>query len=362
MASQLLVERELERVKEQREELRRYVSNARATSSVLDEMSKSVSHDAMLPLFPIGDKRTNLVAPAGYVRGRFVHTNEVLVSLGGGYYAEMSASRASEHITRRVEQPGGSVVESLELVEKTCDELNIRRDVSALAVQLQEMREASQLQDDTDTVTAVGNEGDDDDIDDDDVDVKSQEVLHSETETRQVMEKEKRKKKKEEEEEERARVGITGGEMYMSEAEYAAREREFAEVRKREADEERVASSSGGQVHGTSDKTANTLMEKLNDLARLERMYYEKQEDGSSSDSDDEDEADNPVLTSQQQQQQRGQTEEPHTLTPMRRDGMVARDDVRSSESGGDRQQQQQRQAFVGGVRERGWSGARSGR
>ena len=115
------VERELRTAREQRAQLQRYVDGVEATRRLLagedGGIARSIHRDAMVPLFPL--ERRGAAAddgrgaagegasgegpqPIAFMRGRIVHTNEMLVCLGAGHYAEMSAAQASDHLGKRL--------------------------------------------------------------------------------------------------------------------------------------------------------------------------------------------------------------------------------------------------------------------
>ena len=61
--------------------------------SVLSSIDQKTSHQTMVPL-----------GPKAYMEGTLVHTNEIMVLLGDNWFAERSASQASEICDRRIVQ------------------------------------------------------------------------------------------------------------------------------------------------------------------------------------------------------------------------------------------------------------------
>ncbi|CAK9876721.1 unnamed protein product [Sphagnum jensenii] len=78
--------------RQQLQTLQGYHDDNRALCNVLVQLPDLVSYDIMVPF-----------GKAAFMPGRLIHTNEFLVLLGEGYYAERSAKQAVEILERRSE-------------------------------------------------------------------------------------------------------------------------------------------------------------------------------------------------------------------------------------------------------------------
>ncbi|XP_078167597.1 prefoldin chaperone subunit family protein isoform X2 [Carex rostrata] len=105
------VHRVEEVVAERRRELdglRRFAADNSSLSSLVQRLPDETSHDIMVPFGGVA-----------FFPGRLIHTNELLVLLGEGYYAERSAKQTVEILLRR----GKSLEDQIDFLKATISDL-----------------------------------------------------------------------------------------------------------------------------------------------------------------------------------------------------------------------------------------------
>ncbi|KAJ3708528.1 hypothetical protein LUZ61_012233 [Rhynchospora tenuis] len=105
------VHRVEEAVAERRRELeplRRFASDNSSLSSLVQRLPDETSHDVMVPFGGVA-----------FFPGRLIHTNELLVLLGEGYYADRSAKQTVDILQRR----GKSIDAQIESLKATISDL-----------------------------------------------------------------------------------------------------------------------------------------------------------------------------------------------------------------------------------------------
>ncbi|KAG9446241.1 hypothetical protein H6P81_012369 [Aristolochia fimbriata] len=70
--------------------LRQFISDNRALINLVQKLPDEISHEIMVPF-----------GRAAFFPGRLIHTNELMVLLGDGYYAERTAKQTNEILQRR---------------------------------------------------------------------------------------------------------------------------------------------------------------------------------------------------------------------------------------------------------------------
>ena len=93
-------------------ELSSHVENYKNLKTLLENLNQKVSQPCYIPFASSSNKVTSSNSsqkPKCLIKGKLKHTNEILVLLGAGYFAEVSTFTAGKIIDRRIARLQGTV-------------------------------------------------------------------------------------------------------------------------------------------------------------------------------------------------------------------------------------------------------------